>query len=925
MFTQENRFFIASLQQTITTYRHHSGAKILVCEADDPETLFCLSCSTPPNSDNGVPHILEHMVLCGSKRYKVRDPFFAMTRRSMSTFMNALTGPDFTCYPAASCSLEDLKGIFDVYCDAVFHPTLCDKTFLQEGWRLTPQGTLSGIVYNEMKGARQSATARLFQQLSTALFPNSSYRFDAGGAPHAIPQLSHAALKAYHATHYHPANTLFYFYGRPQPETWLTWLEEGPLHGVENGPKPPLRTHQPPLKAPSSLHIHYPQGAQEDPTYGAIGWMTGPADPKAQLALHLFESVYLDHDASPLKRLLLDNALAPHIETYLDDETIDTTFALFFHGCRNPKTLAQEVHALCQKALDAPLTTQTLQRSVAALENTWLDGEPTHYPSGLERFWETGLLWQQNSVWYPWCDPKKRVDYLHQLIQDPHKLQAWWRALLCDNPHHTCIIASPDAACSKREEEAEKNRTNNLLNQLSEEERAALATREQQLQAWQKGAEDLSSLPSVNIATLEKKVTTLPTITREKGTLFCHTAQKNYLYSSAYFPLEAHSTDLMIAAYCWSQCTIHGVDLKERLETIAATTGGMSLAPMTLTHSSGQQLSHWLVLSMRTPAHKGAAAHTVVEQQRNAFDWSDRSRLHELLEQYYQELYQEMHQNPLQCLMLEAYAYRSTSGVAKRALGGVPLLHRLRTLINTKDTFEQWCCTMEGQLRTILAQPYAMSWASHPDYFSCCPQTTICQPKWQHASYVNTPHPSPVRLAIPASVHFNVALWEGPQPTDRCCPAMTLAATRCAQHYLHTHLREQGGAYGYGCRYHEESQSLLMHSYRDPYWSETIAHFQKGCHFLLTPPTSQQLDEIKRCVLQKLEQPISSDLQHRRFWMLYQQGRTEAYLHERKAALIESTSESVVEAAAHWFQKPWLWHGTATQTSCEGAWETLYL
>ena len=241
-FTITKQIEIDELNCTLTELVHEkSGACILHIGNDDPENVFNLSFSTHPNSSNGVAHILEHTVLCGSAKYPVPDPFFEMTRRSLNTYMNALTGADFTCYPAASQVKKDFFNLLDVYVDSVFHPSLKKESFLQEGHRLEfankeePSSplTFQGIVFNEMKGALASGEARLNECVMEALFPDITYGVNSGGDPKEIVKLTYEELQAFHEEYYHPSRCLYYFYGNIPLEEHLTYLEENVLKGVE--------------------------------------------------------------------------------------------------------------------------------------------------------------------------------------------------------------------------------------------------------------------------------------------------------------------------------------------------------------------------------------------------------------------------------------------------------------------------------------------------------------------------------------------------------------------------------------------------------------------------------------------------------------------------------------------------------------------
>ncbi|MCK5716213.1 MAG: insulinase family protein, partial [Thiomargarita sp.] len=219
---------ISSLNIVIEEYEHiPTGTRHLHLAADDNNNAFLVAFLTEPEDSTGVAHILEHTSLCGSKRYPVRDPFFMMLRRSLNTFMNAFTSSDWTAYPFASQNVKDFNNLLEVYLDATFFPNLDVLDFAQEGHRLefeTPHDPESplvykGVVFNEMKGALSSPVQRLWQAVHHTLFPTITYHYNSGGEPKDIPQLTHAQLKAFHATHYHPSNAIFMTYGDRSAES----------------------------------------------------------------------------------------------------------------------------------------------------------------------------------------------------------------------------------------------------------------------------------------------------------------------------------------------------------------------------------------------------------------------------------------------------------------------------------------------------------------------------------------------------------------------------------------------------------------------------------------------------------------------------------------------------------------------------------
>ena len=209
-----------------------SGARVLLMENDDENKVFTIGFRTPPEDSTGLPHILEHSVLCGSKNFPVKDPFVELVKGSLNTFLNAMTYPDKTVYPVASCNEKDFQNLMHVYMDAVFYPNIYehDEIFRQEGWSYNLESkedalTYNGVVYNEMKGAFSSPEGVLDRVILNSLFPDTSYANESGGDPEVIPKLTYEQFLEFHSRYYHPSNSYIYLYGDMDMEEKLEWLD----------------------------------------------------------------------------------------------------------------------------------------------------------------------------------------------------------------------------------------------------------------------------------------------------------------------------------------------------------------------------------------------------------------------------------------------------------------------------------------------------------------------------------------------------------------------------------------------------------------------------------------------------------------------------------------------------------------------------
>ncbi|MGC1377250.1 MAG: insulinase family protein, partial [Anaerolineales bacterium] len=230
-FTLHQTTHIPEINATAKVFTHDkTGARLLSLTNDDENKCFGINFRTPPTDSTGVAHIMEHSVLCGSRKYPVKEPFVELIKGSLNTFLNALTYPDKTCYPVASQNLKDFYNLIDVYLDAVFYPLISPETLQQEGWHYELESpdapmTYKGVVFNEMKGNYSSPDYMFFDASQHSLFPDNLYSLDAGGDPAVIPSLTYAQFKAFHETYYHPSNAYIYFYGDDPEDERLRILE----------------------------------------------------------------------------------------------------------------------------------------------------------------------------------------------------------------------------------------------------------------------------------------------------------------------------------------------------------------------------------------------------------------------------------------------------------------------------------------------------------------------------------------------------------------------------------------------------------------------------------------------------------------------------------------------------------------------------
>ena len=320
--------------------RHRkSGARIALLSNDDENKVFNIAFRTPPKNSTGVAHIIEHTVLCGSRKFPLKDPFVELVKGSLNTFLNAMTYPDKTMFPVASCNDTDFQNLMDVYLDAVFYPNIYrnEKIFRQEGWHYEMENrddalTYNGVVYNEMKGAFSSADDVLDRAVFNALFPDTPYGVESGGDPAVIPELTYEEFLDFHRKYYHPSKCYIYLYGNMDMEEKLEWLDREYLSHFEKAPVDSAIPMQKSFSEPKEITQSYPildNEPEENNTYLSWNTVVGDySDVRLNIAFSVLEYVLLDAPGAPVKQALLDAGIGKDIEGAYNDGILQPVFSV---------------------------------------------------------------------------------------------------------------------------------------------------------------------------------------------------------------------------------------------------------------------------------------------------------------------------------------------------------------------------------------------------------------------------------------------------------------------------------------------------------------------------------------------------------------------------------------------------------------------
>lgn len=515
--------YIDELRGTMSILVHQkTNAKLCVIENSDDNKVFSVSFRTPPKDSSGVAHIIEHSVLCGSDKYPIKDPFVELAKGSLCNFVNAMTYPDKTMYPIASCNLQDYKNATSVYCDAVFHPSILHNpyTFMQEGWHYEVNNndelTINGVVYNEMKGAFSNPEDCLFERIMQHLYPDTSYGVVSGGDPDAIPNLTYEQFINFHQTYYHPSNSYIYFYGDCDMNERLLWLDQEVLSDFDAIEVDSALEYQQTFEQLKEVSLPYSideNESSDDKTYLSLTYgLDLPRSNEFLIAFKVLSYVLVNGPAALLRKALIDKGIGQDFFGGFQDGIAQPMFLMISKNANQNQQTAF-ISTIRQTLLDVVtngLNKQDCHGALNALQFNAL--ENTSLPKGLLMNLSVLDAWLYDSDPYTYVHYMDGYDQVSQWI-DQGKLEELIKQYILDSNFAVSLMFYPEKGYAKKQEELLKEQLAYIKQQLSEEQLNKIkddAATLKQLQSQTNSEEALKTLPMLSIADLDKKMKEYP-------------------------------------------------------------------------------------------------------------------------------------------------------------------------------------------------------------------------------------------------------------------------------------------------------------------------------------------------------------------------------------------------------------------------------
>ena len=869
---------IPEISSKARLYRHvRTGAQLLSVENDDENKSFGVAFKTPSHDDTGLPHILEHSVLGGSRKYRTKEPFVTLLKTSVNTFLNAMTYNDFTVYPVASTNLKDFWNLVDVYMDAVFYPSITEKTLQQEGWHHETTAkdaplTYKGVVFNEMKGMYSTPEAVLETVSRRALLPDTPYRHDIGGDPASIPDLTYEAFKSFHETYYHPSNAYFYFYGDDDPQERLRYVDAF-IAEFDARPVSAEIPLQPRFSQPVTHIERYDAGdAGEDANKGfvKVSWLLPEVnDAERLLELEILSYILVATPASPLRKALIDSGLGEDLVSEgVDRYTRQASFAVGMKGI--VPTDAQEVERLVLQTLsdlaENGIDAEMIDAAFNTTEFSLREKNTGRFPRGLAAC--IGIL----PAWIHGGDPLEHLAFEAQLeaIKSRYQAQPGYfeskiGEYLLDNPHRSTVILQPDPRVKQEREEAEQARLARERARLNDADIERVLTDMAELERIQTtpdSPEAIATIPTLRLSDLERQVKTAPTeiIPVDGTSILYHDLPTNGVaYVDFGFDLYTLPARLIPYVELFGRAlTEIGTETQDYVQLstrVGAKTGGIDASVLTSVRYGQPGSIAYLFVRAKAMMHQTHDLFAILRDMLLTVKLDNRERFTQMVLEEKASMEGGLLWSGHRVAATRIAAAYDDAGWANEQLGGVSALLFVRELAQrVQDDWASVLADLEA-VRTALLNRRAMvvnvtmsasDWADFQpqllDFIAALPARDATLHTWERSAA-----PAYEALTVPAQVNF---VGKGARLTDlgyAVHGSHAVILNHMNFDYLWNKIRVQGGAYGGGAFFNPFSGVLAFFSYRDPNLVNTLKVYDAAGDYLRTIELSA--DDLEKAII----------------------------------------------------------------------------
>ncbi|ADL33954.1 peptidase M16 family [Butyrivibrio proteoclasticus B316] len=865
--------------------RHRkTGARVTLLSNDDNNKVFTIGFRTPPKNSTGVAHIIEHTVLCGSREFPVKDPFVELVKGSLNTFLNAMTFPDKTVYPIASCNDADFQNLMHVYLDAVFYPNIykTDKIFKQEGWHYEMEDkdsdlTINGVVYNEMKGAFSSADDVLSREIQNSLYPDITYGIESGGDPDVIPELTYEEYLDFHRKYYHPSNSYIYLYGDMDMAEKLDYIDKNYLSNFDYLKVDSEIQRQQAFDAPREIHKPYSilEGdSMEQNTYLSYNFSVGSTlDRKLYVAFDILDYALCSAPGAPIKKALIDKGIGQDVYSEYDNGLQQPVFSIIAKNAdaAQKDEFVNTIREVLEQQVRDGIDKKSLLAGLNFDEFKYREADFGRFPKGLLYGLQVfdSWLYDDNS---PWINVEAN-DTFAQLKEDAkgRYFEELIQKYLLDNTHRTVLLLEPVQGLTEKKDEELRAKLEAYKASLSADDIDKIVRETKELKEYQEqpdDPEDLRKIPLLKLEDLKKEADKFVYELKEyQGVKILHhdvfTNEIDYIS----FVFDLKNIDAKYLPYVSVLKKVLGMldtdkhTYGDLYNEINIYTGGISGAISTYTNSDDvTQFETAFEISVKVLHSNLDKAFELVQEIITSTRFDDTKRLKEIFGEQYARLQSDLASAGHQTAALRAMSYISPAAYVSDCVSGIGYFRNLEQLIrdiNTEEGAKQIVDTLGKLSRAIFrADNLLVDITGTDKEYQGIPENSK---KFADSLYTDTIdmgrleiHTSKKNEAFKTAGQVQYVCRAGNFASKglRYNGALRVLKVMMGYDYLWKNIRVIGGAYGCMSSYAKNGDSAFV-TYRDPNLKNSIDVFEKAADYL------RNFDDDDRTILQYIIGAIS--------------------------------------------------------------------
>ncbi len=910
-----------------------TGAEVLILENDDDNKVFSVTFRTPPENDRGVAHILEHSVLCGSRKYPVREPFMELVKGSLQTFLNAMTFPDKTMYPVASRNHKDFRNLMSVYLDAVFFPRITEDIFMQEGWHHELEApdqdiVYKGVVFNEMKGVFSSPENIIDRYLSHSLFPKTTYGYESGGDPEAIPELTYEEFKQFHEKYYHPSNSRIFLYGDGDTAEYLRFIQEEYLKEFERKQVDSSIALQRKFVKPKRKVIHYPVSGDESlekKTFIVTGLKLGKAtDYEHCLGFNILSYLLLGTSASPLRKALMDSELGSEVMGGgFDDQRAETMFAVGLKGteAEHEEKILDLIFSTLKDLADNGIEPDMIESAVNTIDFKLREANFGGFAKGIV------YNIQALNSWLYDADPTLHLKYEKFMSRIKKKSKEGYfekliRKYLLDNNHQSIIVAVPKPGLAKKRDAKARKQLRTFKAGLKPEELEALVERTRTLQRIQvtpDTPEALATLPTLGIEDIRRESEDYPLEIKQQGPpkiLYHDLFTNNVAYTQIGFNTRAVPMPLIQYLPLIGRLIL-GMGTNRRDYVAVSKALGIHTGGIRSSHFSSatvrdrQDIVSYIFFNGKTLFEKLDPLFEIFAELIGEFNFDNHKRLAEIIRSAKSDMEDSIIPQGNQYVLARLQSYQSRLGRFDELTDGITYYKFLEDLLKrvqskpaeVAETFREvagYLFTKENTLVNITCES-----KGYPEIEKRVQGLMgVISDKTQPEAVLDLdPVPGNEAFLTASTVQYvgkGANLYDlGFEYSGRFNVIKSLLSTG----FLWEKVRMQGGAYGCSNSFEYYTGDFGLVSYRDPNLTETLGVYDEIADFIANLDLSA--DELKKIIIGcvgHLDPPLSPDRKGSISMIEHLTGRTVELKQKHRDELLSTKLEDL-KAFAPLFQK----------------------